>query len=274
MQKDEKFYTFLLSHSSKTKISIRRIRISRKLTHTCAASFVFVTLTAFGIFGFSQLNTAILAKSISPIPAAEVSFSRPNTNNPAETRSFDYSRPDSQKAYHSGGPKSVDFSLTNEAEESPEQMESSLRDIETRSNPENLPTVWAHLGKINEQFGPRRNPFGGGGVEFHPGLDIDGQKGDVVMAPASGTVVKAGWQGGYGNMIEVDHGNGLLTRYGHLSKIEVAIGDSITRGQEIGLIGSTGRSTGPHLHFEIRLGTKAINPLRFLPPLPAEFTTQ
>ncbi len=126
--------------------------------------------------------------------------------------------------------------------------------------------MWAHLGKINNEFGFRRNPFGGRSYEFHPGLDIGGQKGDVVIAPANGTVVKAAWTGGYGNLIEVDHGNGLSTRYGHLSKIEVQVGDLITRGQEIGLIGSTGRSTGPHLHFEIRLGDKAINPRRFLPP--------
>ena len=102
--------------------------------------------------------------------------------------------------------------------------------------------------------------------EFHPGLDIDGEKGDLVVAPANGVVVKAGWQGGYGNLIEVDHGNGLKTRYGHLSKVEVQVGDTVQRGQQMGLVGSTGRSTGPHLHYELRLNEKAINPRRFLPP--------
>lgn len=86
------------------------------------------------------------------------------------------------------------------------------------------------------------------------------------MAPANGVVSKAGWSGGYGNLIEIDHGNGLKTRYGHLSKIEIQEGDTIQRGQEIGLIGTTGRSTGPHLHFEVRVNDKAINPRRFLPP--------
>ncbi|MDQ2745699.1 MAG: M23 family metallopeptidase, partial [Acidobacteriota bacterium] len=102
------------------------------------------------------------------------------------------------------------------------------------------------------------------------GIDIDGERGDLVAAPANGSVAKAGWEGGYGNMIEIDHGNGLKTRYGHLSRIDVQIGDTITRGQLIALIGSTGRSTGPHLHYELRLNDRAINPRRFLPPEPPE----
>ncbi|MEP6705384.1 MAG: M23 family metallopeptidase, partial [Acidobacteriota bacterium] len=81
----------------------------------------------------------------------------------------------------------------------------------------------------------------------------------------NGVVTEAGWKGGYGNMVEVDHGNGLKTRYGHLSKIDVQIGDSITRGQVMAFVGSTGRSTGPHLHYELRLNDRPINPRRFLP---------
>jgi murein DD-endopeptidase MepM/ murein hydrolase activator NlpD len=88
----------------------------------------------------------------------------------------------------------------------------------------------------------------------------------LVVAPANGIVVKAGWQGGYGNLIEIDHGNGLTTRYGHLAKVEVQVGDSVQRSQQIGQVGSTGRSTGPHLHYELRVNDKAVNPRRFLPP--------
>ncbi|MEK7856360.1 MAG: M23 family metallopeptidase, partial [Acidobacteriota bacterium] len=87
---------------------------------------------------------------------------------------------------------------------------------------------------------------------------------------AQGTVAEVGWKGGYGQMIEIDHGNGLKTRYGHLSKIEVSAGDSLTRGQLIAFVGSTGRSTGPHLHYELRLNERPINPRRFLPPEPTE----
>jgi murein DD-endopeptidase MepM/ murein hydrolase activator NlpD len=101
-------------------------------------------------------------------------------------------------------------------------------------------------------------------------MDIDGEKGDPIVAPGNGVIIKAGWQGGYGYMIEIDHGNGLTTRYGHLSKIEVEIGESVQRGQLIGLIGSTGRSTGPHLHYELRINDKPVNPRLFLPPEPTE----
>ena len=101
-------------------------------------------------------------------------------------------------------------------------------------------------------------------------MDIDGERGDIVVAPANGTILKAGWTGGYGNLVEVDHGNGLISRYGHLSKVEVVVGDAIQRGQLLGFIGSTGRSTGPHLHYEIRLNDKPINPRRFLPPEPVQ----
>ena len=149
-------------------------------------------------------------------------------------------------------------------------MDRQLKAIQASSNPANLPTIWAHLGKINNEFGFRRNPFGGRTYEFHSGLDIDGERGDLVVAPAGGTVTKAGWQGGYGNMIEIDHGNGLITRYGHLSKIEVEVGDVLARGQLMALVGSTGRSTGPHLHYELRFNDKPINPRRFLPPEPTE----
>ncbi len=149
-------------------------------------------------------------------------------------------------------------------------MDSQLRVIATTSNPAFLPTMWAHLGKINNEFGVRRNPFGEQSYEFHAGLDIDGELGDVVAVPANGIVTEAGWKGGYGNMIEVDHGNGLKTRYGHLSRIGVEVGAAVGRGQIIGLIGSTGRSTGPHLHYELRLYDKPINPRKLLPSVPPE----
>src|SRR5207247_5072484 len=148
----------------------------------------------------------------------------------------------------SGGPIDTDDVTIDDP-----QIENELKEIQSKSDPATIPNIWAHLGKINNEFGFRRNPFGGRAYEFHPGMDIDGERGETVIAPAIGTVTKAGWQGGYGNMIEIDHGNGLTTRYGHLSKLNVEIGDDITRGQLIGLIGSTGRSTGPHLHYELRL---------------------
>ncbi|MGI8495089.1 MAG: M23 family metallopeptidase [Pyrinomonadaceae bacterium] len=229
------------------------------MLHNSAVAVLLLGIISTGIFGFLKFDTLYLTKVFAQTqqPAAVVSKSAKNLNDKA--KSYNYARP------RIGGPKE-DFLLSNEAEVGENEIETRLHEIETTSAPQFIPAMWAHLGKINNEFGSRRNPFGGRSYEFHPGLDIDGEYGDSVIAPANGVVTKAGWQGGYGNLVEIDHGNGLITRYGHLSRIGVQIGDRIERGQLLGLIGSTGRSTGPHLHFEIRLGDKAINPRRFLPP--------
>src|SRR5438309_4700448 len=112
-------------------------------------------------------------------------------------------------------------------------------------------------------FGVRSDPFLGRPA-MHTGLDFRASSGDPVRATANGKVVSSGWSGGYGRMVEVDHGNGLSTRYGHLSEINVRVGDPIKIGQVIGAVGSTGRSTGPHLHYETRIDGEAVDPQKFL----------
>jgi len=112
-------------------------------------------------------------------------------------------------------------------------------------------------------FGVRSDPFLGRPA-MHTGLDFRAATGDPVRATANGKVVSAGWSGGYGRMVEIDHGNGLSTRYGHLSEIGVKIGDVVKIGQVIGEVGSTGRSTGPHLHYETRIDGEAVDPQKFL----------
>jgi murein DD-endopeptidase MepM/ murein hydrolase activator NlpD len=99
---------------------------------------------------------------------------------------------------------------------------------------------------------------------MHTGLDMRGTTGDPVRATADGTVTVAGWNGGYGNMVEISHGNGFATRYGHMSAIDVRVGQHVKIGQLVGRIGSTGRSTGPHLHYETRIDGEAVDPQRFL----------
>ena len=99
---------------------------------------------------------------------------------------------------------------------------------------------------------------------MHTGIDFRGTFGEPIHATAAGTVTSAGWSGGYGQMVEVDHGNGLATRYGHLSEIDVKVGQSIRIGQVVGRLGSTGRSTGPHLHYETRVDGEAVDPQKFL----------
>jgi len=112
-------------------------------------------------------------------------------------------------------------------------------------------------------FGVRSDPFLGRPA-MHTGLDFRAATGDPARVTANGKVVSAGWSGGYGRMVEVDHGNGLSTRYGHLSEINVKVGEIVRIGQVIGLVGSTGRSTGPHLHYETRIDGEAVDPQKFL----------
>lgn len=119
-------------------------------------------------------------------------------------------------------------------------------------------------GNITSNFGHRENPFGGSNVETHKGLDIKGPMGAPVKAMAKGAVAFAGPRGGFGNCIILKHGNGFETLYGHLSKILVSSGQQIEIGQQIGNIGSTGRSTGPHLHYEVHRNGQKINPESFL----------
>ena len=116
---------------------------------------------------------------------------------------------------------------------------------------------------LSSPFGVRIDPF------VHVAGDAYRHRfprhlGEPIHATAAGTVTSAGWSGGYGQMVEIDHGNGLATRYGHLSEIDVQVGESIRIGQVVGRLGSTGRSTGPHLHYETRVDGEAVNPQKFL----------
>lgn len=267
MQKNDRFYTFHLSHQSKSKLYVRRVEISQKYLHiSLVGLFLILGLVSLGftsIFNNSSIAESEIVNSNTPAENVQTTASVSNY------KSINYSHPVKNEniAVSAGGPATtIDMDTEPVVEES--DMENRMRSIQSVTNAAFLPTVWAHLGKINNEYGYRRNPFNGRGYEFHGGIDIDGNKGDTIMAPANGIVSKAGWHGGYGNLIEIDHGNGLTTRYGHLSQGNVRIGDTVQRGQLIGLIGSTGRSTGPHLHYELRMNDKPINPRRLLPPSP------
>lgn len=118
-------------------------------------------------------------------------------------------------------------------------------------------------GWLSSPYGMRIDPFTGK-LSFHPGIDFASKKGTPIMAVAAGVVDWAGWDGGYGNLVEINHGNGYQTRYGHNSKILVKVGQTVKKGQVIALMGSTGRSTGPHCHFEVRYHGRPVNPLKYV----------
>jgi len=118
-------------------------------------------------------------------------------------------------------------------------------------------------GWLSSLYGKRSDPFTGK-QEFHRGLDFAGKKGSEVIAAADGVVIWSARRSGYGNTVEINHGNGYVTRYGHNLKNLVKVGDTVKKGQQIALMGSTGRSTGPHVHFEVLRNGKSVNPSRFI----------
>ena len=137
----------------------------------------------------------------------------------------------------------------------------------TRERPTWYPTGtfrWPISGRITSYFGGRSSP-GGIGSTNHQGIDIAGSYGTPVYAADGGTVTYAGWIGGYGYLVQIDHGNGYVTRYGHNSSLTVSVGDHVYKGQQIARVGSTGNSTGNHCHFEVRYNGVARNPLNYLP---------
>ncbi|MBP2639894.1 MAG: envC 2 [Firmicutes bacterium] len=126
-----------------------------------------------------------------------------------------------------------------------------------------IPSIWPISGTVTSRFGWRNSPWGGGS-EFHAGIDIANSSGTPVVAAADGKVVQSTWSEGYGNIVQIDHGNGMVTVYGHNSRNIVNAGQNVQKGQVISYVGSTGRSTGPHLHYEVRINDKAVDPIRFM----------
>ncbi len=126
-----------------------------------------------------------------------------------------------------------------------------------------FPSTWPIEGVLRSSFGGRSDPFSGEGA-FHTGIDLAAPVGTSVRASADGVVVSAGWSGAYGKLVVVDHGNGLQTYYAHLSSFLVIPGEEVRRGQTIALSGSTGRATGPHMHYEVRLAGTPVNPYKYL----------
>ncbi len=127
-----------------------------------------------------------------------------------------------------------------------------------------VPLGRPHFGSLSSRFGVRSNPFSGRGSEVHSGLDFRGNTGEPIRSTADGTVTFAGVMSGYGNLVRIRHGYGYETYYAHLSAINVRVGQKVSSGDTIGRLGSTGRSTGPHLHYEVRLNNEPLDPENYL----------
>ncbi len=172
-----------------------------------------------------------------------------------------------QAVVSSETPKNLASKL-NKLSEAATRQEKSLQELQSyfldqKSRLASTPSVWPARGWVTSDFGQRLDPYTAERV-MHEGLDIAAPHGKEVMSPSDGTVIFAGLEGGYGNVLVIDHGYGVKTRYGHLAKLEVKTGDRVKRGQMVGAVGNTGRSTGPHLHYEVRVNGIPENPRKFI----------
>ena len=177
-------------------------------------------------------------------------------------------RPLAHQVEARGGPYIPWQGFVGASAESAERFEGVARRLERlkalRDALQRLPIVMpVTRAVLSGGFGFRFDPFNGGSA-LHEGVDLRASFDPTVYAPGAGTVISAGWSGEFGNMVEVDHGFGVVTRYAHLSRISVRVGDVLTPRQPLGVIGATGRATGAHLHYEIHVAGRAIDPLKFL----------
>lgn len=280
MTRDDRFYAFIVARTSSSRAHIRRICVHKRwLKASAAGLFVVLCGLVYGFYGLTQQAEHLRIERENQNLRAENDKQRQelqNLNNRVDAvedtsrKLAEVSGVENQKppVRGQGGPaRPVDSAAALAAlEAKTAKLEHELRMYESFLRSRGVtPSIWPVVGKLESGVGGRRNPFGGRGYEYHEGQDIDAQYGTPVQVAASGKVIIAGWQRGYGNVVYVDHGSGLSTRYGHLSEIDVTVGQSVTRGQTIGLVGSTGRSTGPHLHYEVRINNQPVDPRPYLP---------
>jgi murein DD-endopeptidase MepM/ murein hydrolase activator NlpD len=278
MASDDRFYAFVIAHTSRSRSQIRRFCVEKRwlrIFGVCGVSLVLAL--AYGFYGLTQqaLHLSIEVENARLKAENERQRQELNQLNNRVEAVEDTSRRLAEKSgvVHEQGtvpgtggpavPLDADSLAVIEAKMS--RLEQNMKAYEDILRQRGYtPTIWPVDGKLESGFGGRRNPFGGSSYEFHSGQDIDAPYGAPVIAGASGKVVFAGWQSGYGQLVVIDHGSGLTSRYGHLSHIDVIEGQTISRAEFLGRVGSTGRSTGPHLHYEVRINDEPVNPLQYL----------
>lgn len=278
MSSDDRFYAFIVARTSRSSSRVRRISLHKRWVKACAyAVAVLMGVAAYGIYGLTQQAIHLRVAEENERLRAENEKQRQQLNalnqrvdavetvtrRLAETAGVESEQQTVQRG--AGGP-GLPFDVASAIEYRTKHIEQDLRTYEAVLRARAMtPSIWPVAGELTDGFGGRSNPFGGGSFEFHTGQDIATLWGTPVQAAATGRVVFAGWQNGYGQIVIVDHGGGLTTRYGHLSHVDVIEGQKIARGEMLGRVGSTGRSTGPHLHYEVRINDEPVNPKQYLP---------
>ena len=278
MARDDRFYAFIIAHTSRSRSRIQRICVDKKALRIFGVVAVVVLAgLLYGFYGLTQQAAHLRTEFENQRLRAENDLQRQELNRLSNRVDAveDTSRKLAEKSgvvnkesgmSGSGGPAlPLDENGLATLRAKMSRLEKEMRSYEAVLRERgNTPSIWPVDGKLDSGFGGRSNPFGGSGYEFHSGQDIEAPWGASVVAGANGKVSYERWQNGYGQLVVIDHGGGLTTRYGHLSHIDVGQGESVTRGQFIGRVGSTGRSTGPHLHYEVRINDEPVDPLQYL----------
>lgn len=288
MTRDDRLYAFIVARTSRSRSKIRRISIHKRWIKAASALLCLVACVAlYGLYGMfrvaqhariEQENTRLRVENEKQRQQLENLENRVDAIEDTSRRIAEISGAPVQEGESNqgtsergaGGPLiEMDAAAIAEVETRAVQLERELRAYESALRERaRTPSIWPVVnGETTDSFGGRRDPFGGGSSEFHSGQDISAERGTPVYAAGMATVKFAGTQSGYGLVVILDHGDGITTRYGHLSKIEVVAGQQTARGEMIGRVGSTGRSTGPHLHYEVRINEEAVNPRAYLPEL-------
>jgi murein DD-endopeptidase MepM/ murein hydrolase activator NlpD len=293
MVRDDRLYAFIVARTNRSRARIRRICVHKRWLKVFAGFGVVVFCAAlYGFYGLTQHimhlriereNQALRAENEKQRQQLNhlnqrVEAVEESTRRLAEISGVEPEQQPQSSTHGAGGPafpfaaaaalenRAVQLDAATALENKTVQLEQELRTYEVALRERAMtPSIWPVTGELTDGFGGRRNPFGGYGSEFHTGQDIATLTGTPVAAAANGTVIFAGYQNGYGQLVVIDHGGGLTTRYGHLSKIEATLGQSISRGEVLGRVGSTGRSTGPHLHYEVRINDEPVDPMPYLP---------
>ncbi|MGH9959040.1 MAG: peptidoglycan DD-metalloendopeptidase family protein, partial [Pyrinomonadaceae bacterium] len=259
MPRDDRFYAFIVAHTSRSHSKIKRICVDKRwLKLFTLVATVVLGICLYGLYGLMQEARHV---------RIEIENNRLRAENERQRQELDElsnrveavedtSRKLAEKSGvvqenaspGTGGPAlPLEPDSLTALEEKTSRLEQSLRAYEAVLREHGYtPSVWPVDGKLESGFGGRRNPFGGGSYEFHSGQDIDAPWGASVVAGGRGRVSFVGWQNGYGQLVVIDHGGGLTTRYGHLSYIGVTEGQLVKRAELVGRVGSSGRSTGPH----------------------------
>lgn len=280
MSKDKRLYTFLIAPTRSSKV--RQFSIHHNVLYAAGGSLVvFLALTIYGAARLAQteaINFSNLAlksenarlkgendayqNSYAKLKA-QISYVEDMSRELARQAKMERA-PEIDEQVGIGGPETV-LALDKAAD----NLEREVRHINDRLRSDmlrlsSIPSGLPVNGYITDGYGPRRNPFSGEGRETHEGLDIAVDFGTPVTSTADGLVIYAAPHAGYGNLVILYHSNGITTRYGHLSRITVEAGQRVKRGEQLGHAGSTGRSTGPHVHYEIRENDQPLDPARYV----------